>query len=219
MEIESTSNPAHSESTGIDGSSYADSRNSRGRLESFESDLHKASMASCFMNLANTILGSGMLGLPYAYSHTGWVLGSFLLLICGCSSAFALHLLALCALEMKGPASFYTVAQATMPSFTVVIDVAVAIKCFGVATSYLIVIGDLMPQVMSQFGAAQWAQDRHIWVFIGFCVVAPLCCLRNLDSLRFTSTASLGFVVFLLPFYYAHRCAPRRPPRGRQWGW
>ncbi|KAJ1406243.1 transmembrane amino acid transporter protein-domain-containing protein, partial [Ochromonadaceae sp. CCMP2298] len=42
-----------------------------------------------------------------------------------------------------------------------------------------------------------WAQDRHIWVFIGFCVVAPLCCLRNLDSLRFTSTASLGFVVFL----------------------
>lgn len=99
------------------------------------------------MNLANTVLGSGMLGLPYAYSHTGWVLGTFLLLICGCCSAFALHLLSLCALREPGPASFYSVAITAMPSATIVIDLAVAIKCFGVATSYLIVIGDLMPDV------------------------------------------------------------------------
>ena len=47
------------------------------------------------------------------------------------------------------PSSFYTVAKASVPSFTKLIDVAVMIKCFGVGTSYLIVIGDLAPDVPS----------------------------------------------------------------------
>lgn len=34
-----------------------------------------------------------------------------------------------------------------MPRFAWLIDLAVAIKCFGVGCSYLIVIGDLMPEV------------------------------------------------------------------------
>lgn len=38
---------------------------------------------------------------------------------------------------------------------------------------------------------------RQFWVFIGFIIVAPLCCLRNLDSLKFTSLFAVGFVIFL----------------------
>lgn len=39
-------------------------------------------------------------------------------------------------------------ALATTPGLALLIDAAVAIKCFGVATSYLIVIGDSMPAAM-----------------------------------------------------------------------
>jgi len=60
------------------------------------------------------------------------------------SSSFALHFLSECALKDKLPSSFYSVATKALPKFTIVIDGAVAIKCFGVATSYLIVIGDVM---------------------------------------------------------------------------
>jgi len=35
-----------------------------------------------------------------------------------------------------------------LPRLTYAIDAAVAIKCFGVATSYLLVIGDQMPSVV-----------------------------------------------------------------------
>ena len=43
-----------------------------------------ASMASCVFNLANTMVGSGMLGLPAAFSNAGSVLGCVLLLgACG----------------------------------------------------------------------------------------------------------------------------------------
>jgi amino acid permease len=85
-----------------------------------------------------------------------------------------------------------------MPALTLVIDAAVAIKCFGVATSYLIVIGDLMPDVMQQLGVSGTGASRELWVFLGFTVVVPLCCLRNLDSLKFTSTMSICFVFFLM---------------------
>ena len=138
-----------------------------------------------------------MLGLPYAFSHTGWVLGSLLLVICGSLSSFALHLLGMCALKEKEPSSFYTVAHSALPKFTIIIDIAVTVKCFGVATSYLIVIGDLMPDVMEFFDVGGALSHRQMWVFIGFIIVAPLSCLRNLDSLKFTSAFAIGFVVFL----------------------
>jgi hypothetical protein len=114
-----------------------DEGKSSDQLKSLEGASNNASIFSCFVNLANTILGSGMLGLPYAFAHTGWIFGSCMILVCGMSSSFALHTLALCALEVPGPSSFYAVANNVLPMFTALIDFAVAIKCFGVATSYV----------------------------------------------------------------------------------
>jgi amino acid permease len=91
-----------------------------------------------------------------------------------------------------------------MPKLTTIIDIAVAVKCFGVATSYLIVIGDLMPEVMEQMGAAEAATSRLLWVAVGFSIVAPLSFLKDLDSLKFTSLVSIffvGFLTFLIMLY------------------
>ena len=97
-------------------------------------------------------------GLPYAFAQTGWLLGTFLLLLCGAGSAFSLHILSLCAFHVSGPcpggvgsdASFYRVANVATPGYSFLIDAAVAIKCFGVSTSYLVVIGSLMPDAVQQ---------------------------------------------------------------------
>lgn len=39
------------------------------RKESVEEDPNVATIFSCFVNLSNTILGSGLLGLPYGTAH------------------------------------------------------------------------------------------------------------------------------------------------------
>lgn len=147
--------------------------------------LKNGTIFSGFFNISNTILGSSVLGLPYAFSQTGWALGTFLLIVCACSSAFALHTLSLCALKLNRDqdcksttasesivegASFYSVAKATMPRFTAVIDIAIALKCMGVAISYLIVVGDLMPFVMRQFGASGVFISRELWVLVSFTI-------------------------------------------------
>ena len=109
----------------------------------------KASPFSCTVNLANTVVGAGMLGLPHAFSEAGSFVGVLLLILAGVASALSLHLLAVCQQTVgEKPSSFYTIAHAAFPALTSVIDIAVAIKCFGVATSYLIVIGDLMPKAI-----------------------------------------------------------------------
>ncbi|GAB5367420.1 hypothetical protein AAMO2058_001228500 [Amorphochlora amoebiformis] len=160
----------------------------------------QASMFSSIMNLSNTILGAGILGLPHAFASSGYVLGSAFLVFFACTSTFGLHLLADVSVRRHAvtrDASFYNVAQAAFSKGALVIDVAVAIKCFGVSTAYLIVIGDLLPPAMKAMGLSGLALDRRLVITIlQFAIIAPLCTLRRLDGLRFTSTMSILFVTF-----------------------
>lgn len=92
------------------------------------------SIASGVINLCNTIIGAGMLGLPGAFQGTGWLSGLILLLISATLSAHGLVLLSKAACITELPCSFYTVAMASVPRYTILIDLAVALKCFGVAS-------------------------------------------------------------------------------------
>ena len=119
---------------------------------------------------------------------------------------YGLRLLAQCARTVGRPASFYAVADAAAPAWAFAIDLAIAIKCFGVATSYFIVIGDLLPQIADAMGAADdsaWAR-RPVWITAALGLVAPLAAQRRLDALRFTSGLSLGFVAFLCVLVIAY---------------
>lgn len=162
-----------------------------------ESKQRIGTILSSFYNLANTILGSGMLGLPYAYSRAGWLLGSIFLILSASIASFSLHLLSVCALTQSMPSSFHKVGKSVFTSASVLIDIAVAIKCFGVATSYLIVIGDLMPSVFASNSVPLIWRDRRLWITLLFIVVTGLSFLRDLDSLKFTSLMSIVFVVLL----------------------
>jgi len=167
--------------------------------------LNRSSWLSCYINLTSTILGAGMLGLPYAYANLGWVLGAILIILCGIGAAFALYFLARCALKTSKPSSFYKVASMATPKYVFIIDLIIAIKCFGVATSYLIVVSDLMPLAIKHMSPASvfW-HERDTWVVVGFCIVAPLSSLRSLDALRWTSGLSGFFLLFLIGLVVAY---------------
>eukprot|EP00472_Partenskyella_glossopodia_P012015 CAMPEP_0197517364 /NCGR_PEP_ID=MMETSP1318-20131121/2342_1 /TAXON_ID=552666 /ORGANISM="Partenskyella glossopodia, Strain RCC365" /LENGTH=413 /DNA_ID=CAMNT_0043066837 /DNA_START=221 /DNA_END=1459 /DNA_ORIENTATION=+ len=172
----------------------------------------QASVFSSVMNLANTILGAGMLGLPHAFAESGYVFGCILLLLFALLSAFGLHLLSVISIQLCSEtrdANFYKVASAAMSSGALLIDVAVAIKCFGVGISYLIVCGDLLPQALQFMGASGILTNRRFLITIlHVTIVTPLCCLKNLDALRFTSTLSICFVLFITCVIFAYAVDP-----------
>ena len=159
---------------------------------------NQASLFSSYSNLTSTIIGAGFLALPYAFSQFGWMLGLITLTLAGLSSAFSLVLLSLCAKHITDkPSSFHAVAEIALPKLSYLIDFAVAIKCWGVATSYIIIISDLMPVACEQSQCYSFFNDRDTWVTIAFMIVSPLCCFHSIDALKWTSSISLLFILMI----------------------
>jgi amino acid permease len=166
--------------------------------------------------------------MPLAMSHMGITLGTLVIVWSGLTAAFGLYLQTRCARYLdRGTSSFFALSQITYPNAAVVFDAAIAIKCFGVGVSYLIIIGDLMPGVVRGFhegaDAIPFLVDRHFWVTcfmyasiasfslvlvtnIARLVVIPLSFLRRLDSLKYTSIIaliSIGYLVVLVVYHFA----------------
>lgn len=102
-------------------------------------------------------------------SHMGIALGVCVILWSGATAGFGLYLQSRCARYLeRGSASFFALSQMTYPNAAVIFDAAIAIKCFGVGVSYLIIIGDLMPGVVKGFAGGspryEFLLDRHFWV-------------------------------------------------------
>lgn len=171
----------------------------------------KASVMSSVSNLANTIIGSGALAFPSAFASMGWLPGMFSCAFSGATSGFGLYLLSRCARQVgrddsKADASFNTVALLTFGQgwATRCFDAAIAIKCFGVSISYLIIVKTLMPQVVLSMSHhlpgetlpdhSMWL-DGRLWLLLSFVIIGPISFLRRLDSLRFTSQIALASVV------------------------
>ena len=156
--------------------------------------------------------------MPLAMSHFGVMLGVILILWCGFTSAFGLYLQSRCARYLdRGSSSFFALSQITYPNAAVVFDAAIAIKCFGVGVSYLIIIGDLMPGVMRGFNSRvdeiPFLVDRHFWVTVFMLMIIPLSFLRRLDSLKYTSVialVSIGYLIILVVYHFAADSVPDR---------
>ncbi|KAJ7158940.1 transmembrane amino acid transporter protein-domain-containing protein [Mycena filopes] len=166
----------------------------------------KASMISSISNLANTIIGSGMLTFPLAMASAGMIPGIITCLFSGSVAVFGLYLLSLCAARAPHRrSSFFAVAQMTFPRAAVFFDAAIAAKCFGVSISYLIIIKGLMPNVvaalyhdLSSSTPPAWALSGRNWISIFMIILVPLVFLRHLDSLRHTSYVALFSVAYLV---------------------
>jgi amino acid permease len=155
------------------------------------------SFLACYCSMCNTILGAGVLSLPYAFSITGWVTGSVLLAIGGLFNSTGCNLLALCAMKTGTPASLYSLMRPLGKWYTLAVDVNIVIQLFGTAVAYLIVVGDLMPAAFEQLGATGAATERQTCVLMAFCFAAPLSIPHNIKWLGTTSGFSVFFLIYV----------------------
>ncbi|KAJ2883738.1 hypothetical protein H4R27_002570 [Coemansia aciculifera] len=191
-------------------------RNSITSEHFFEEDVAEptGTILSSTINLANTILGSGMLSMPNAMAALGLAFGSLVIVFSACASGMGLYLLSRCARRTPGrDSSFFAVSKLTYPKAAVFFDAAIAIKCFGVSISYLIIFGDLMPEIASALGfSAQLLLSRRFWITIAIVVLIPLAFQRRLDALKYTSFTALLAVVYLFIVVAMFFFTPTRKP-------
>ncbi len=85
------------------------------------------------------------------------------------------------------------------PNGTILIDSAVAVKCFLLATSYLIVVGDNIPDALESIIGTEnrpsWLTSRTA-IFGGLVMTIPLVWQKNFAILRYSST----MVSYELPY-------------------
>ncbi|OXG13500.1 vacuolar amino acid transporter 5 [Cryptococcus neoformans] len=174
-----------------------------------------ASVISSVSNLSNTILGAGALAFPSAFAAMGLLPGILSCAFSGVTAIFGLYLLSKCATivgtrpgDEGKKASFNEIAKLTFGKgwATKAFDLAIAIKCFGVSVSYLIICKTLLPQVcytIAKLVKQPLPEDSillasHFWLIVWMAIITPLSFMRTLDSLRFTSQIALLTVVYLV---------------------
>jgi len=157
----------------------------------------RASIFSTMINMFTTITGAGMLGLPYAFANSGVALGGVWFVITGFGEAYAIHLLAKCVIKER-KFSFRALAKKTLKfkGKEHFVNAILAFNCFGYCCGYLVVFGQLLPDIVRDFfhpPTGSILLNPTFWITIMVWVIAfPLVCLKSLNSLKFTST--LGFV-------------------------
>lgn len=164
--------------------------------------------------------------MPYGLKNNGLVFGSGLIVWSSFTSAFGLYLQNKVTkyTQQQGAVSYFSLSQLTYPQLSIIFDSAIAIKCFGVGVSYLVVIGDLMPKIMESFGVElnRFLLHRNFWISVFMVVIVPLSYLKKLDSLKYTSVVALFSVVYLICLVIEHWLAgdiPLEQPRTIEvWG-
>ncbi|KAL6944492.1 hypothetical protein ACO0RG_001229 [Hanseniaspora osmophila] len=155
---------------------------------------YTATVLSSSVNLTKTIVGAGLLAIPFAYSKDGIFVGLLLTIIAATATAYGLSLLGKSSKMLDNPrtSSFFTLCSITYPQFTLVFDFAMFVQCFGCALSYLVLVGDVFPSVLGQ--------DREFWIYSSLVIIVPLCLLKNLDSLRYSSMLGLLAIAYIVLF-------------------
>lgn len=152
-------------------------------------------------NLANYIVGAGVLGLPYACAKAGLLPAMALLIVVGFAARFSFALL----IASSNLADAYNYEDLGMKAygkcFAMFIKICIIIDSLGPLAGYMIVMGDAVFLVMNGF----ISEKRSLWLnrpFLSFMqvmiIVVPLCFVRNISSLGFTSLLSLMPMAYLM---------------------
>lgn len=150
-----------------------------------------ATVGSSITNLVKTIVGAGLFAIPFAFKNDGVAVGLLLIFLAAVTSSFGLILLAKCSKTLINPrnSSFFTICMLTYPSLAPLFDLAMVIQCFGVGLSYLVLVGDFFPDL---FGG-----ERKYWILLSAILVVPLCCLKKLDNLKYSSIVGVIALLYL----------------------
>ncbi|TGZ80353.1 hypothetical protein EX30DRAFT_332224 [Ascodesmis nigricans] len=172
-----------------------------------ERERPKSGMRMAFMNMANSIIGAGIIGMPYSFRQAGLGMGIILLVVLTVIVDWTIQLIAINT-KLSGTDSF----QATMQhcfgkSGLVAISVAQWAFAFGGCIAYCIIIGDTFPHVMTALFPgienvpvlSLLANRRAAIVIFTLGISYPLTLYRDISKLAKASAfalVSMAIIVF-----------------------
>lgn len=151
-----------------------------------------ATTTALTVNLVKTLVGSGLMAMPFVFRADGIALGLATVAGCGVVCGFGFYLqVRVSKYVPPGQATFFSLCYLAYPWLALWFDLLIAFNCFGSGLLYLVLIGELMPQVTGVGSLA-------MWVFLLLFVLVPLCFKRRLDLLKYTLVLALGAIAYMV---------------------
>lgn len=168
--------------------------------EHLESARPRSGMRMAFMNMANSIIGAGIIGQPYALRQAGMIMGIILLAVLTITVDWTIRLIVVNS-KMSGADSF----QATMQhcfgkSGLIAISIAQWLFAFGGMVAFCIIVGDTIPRVLGALMPSLrdtpflWllTDRRAVIVIFVLGISYPLSLYRDIAKVRLTRAARLA---------------------------
>eukprot|EP00033_Pygsuia_biforma_P002049 GCRY01002277.1.p1 GENE.GCRY01002277.1~~GCRY01002277.1.p1 ORF type:complete len:466 (+),score=123.50 GCRY01002277.1:132-1400(+) len=156
-----------------------------------------ASMNSATFNLANTVIGAGVLGLPYALAQTGTISGALMLLCAAVASGYSLVLLVK-ASEITGEYEYKAVAKRVWgEKIGNLVQCLILFYTTGTCIAYPVLLGDFVPSIFKDL-APSFILVHRTWalLLLAVFIIMPLCLIKDVNRLRITSFLALVFVLW-----------------------
>lgn len=149
-------------------------------------------------NLCNMILGSGVVALPAAVASAGVMPGLAMLCVLAAVSAYSLRLLVASASALH-VSDYDELLRLTFGARGRMLSLlSILALDLGAMVTFLIIIADTMPPVMSAAFGPAFASRNGTLCLLAIGAVLPLSCLRSLRSLAWASMASVISVLAIV---------------------
>ena len=149
----------------------------------------KSSIPLAISNFLNSIVGAGIIGIPFAMRHTGLCMGLVLLsLVAGLTNA-SVQMLVKLGQQLKVNDYEKLASKIFGPRGFTLLCVLMFLLAFGAMLAYCIIIGDVVPDIL---GLESTSEVRS-WsiVVCSLFSMLPLSLLKDMSSLAFTSSISV----------------------------
>ncbi|KAF2018029.1 hypothetical protein BU24DRAFT_389672 [Aaosphaeria arxii CBS 175.79] len=150
--------------TGIEAPSVTVATEEFDPADHLESARPRSGMRSSFMNMANSIVGAGIIGQPYAFRNAGLVTGTLLLVGLTITVDWTIRLIVINS-KLSGTDSFQsTVEHCFGKSGLVAISLAQWLFAFGGMVAFCVIVGDTIPRVLDALFPSL-SDTSFLWLF------------------------------------------------------
>eukprot|EP01059_Diplonema_ambulator_P030877 TRINITY_DN5475_c1_g1_i1.p1 TRINITY_DN5475_c1_g1~~TRINITY_DN5475_c1_g1_i1.p1 ORF type:complete len:455 (+),score=105.63 TRINITY_DN5475_c1_g1_i1:50-1414(+) len=173
--------------------------------ESLTGEHKKGSVAGTIFNILSNVVGGGVLALPYAFAHTGFVLGTILLYTVGGLSGYAMYILMTCSHRLHTndePNAFSYKAmmiRAYGHKMGKVVEAVIVFYTFGCCVAYATVTGtSLAPIAKDWLGLSGIWESRITWTLLAGALFAICSSVRSVTELKFTSVLAFVTIIYVV---------------------
>lgn len=171
----------------------------------------RSQISGACSNLVNSIVGAGIIGIPFALQQSGLVSGVVLLLLVGYFTDKSLKMmvdLATSSPQLKGRGVWTYDDLMLLPFGTkgrAFVLCSMFVTAYGAMVAYLLIIKDTLPVVWGlvddgDASVGGFVERELVMLLTSLTVVVPLSMQRDFSSLSFTSTISVAADLLLVVF-------------------